>query len=305
MRIAVNSPRSTYPLIVAKKNKHKPPKGSANNAARRITSNVKLNLQIVKELKKNNKTNEPKVRTSFRRKKGAKDSKELLEDSDPNNITEEEWEETGDPVTLIDGYNLCGFWDKLKPDFKAGRLDSARDKLLIPLIKYSKITGERIVVVYDAHKSGNCRNKDNFFGVDIVFSGRLEADDWIIKEVENLRKAHHPVLVVSSDIMVQNESLELGASVWSCSTFVRTIEDSEEVLKKDSFEQRRARMEDSYHWPISLRKKKKKKNNHSSELEILVEDEEEDDNYEDPFEDLYEDEEEIYDALYETDKRFW
>lgn len=50
-------------------------------------------------------------------------------------------EESGELVVLIDAYNLCGKWEKLRPDFKSGRLSIARDKLISSLIMYSELRG--------------------------------------------------------------------------------------------------------------------------------------------------------------------
>lgn len=38
--------------------------------------------------------------------------------------------DTAIPVLLVDGYNVCGYWAKLKKHFMNGRLDIARQKLV-------------------------------------------------------------------------------------------------------------------------------------------------------------------------------
>ncbi|KAK7844056.1 protein reticulata-related 4 [Quercus suber] len=43
--------------------------------------------------------------------------------------------ETAVPVLLVDGYNVCGYWMKLKKHFMNGRLDIAQQKLVDELIK--------------------------------------------------------------------------------------------------------------------------------------------------------------------------
>lgn len=50
--------------------------------------------------------------------------------------------ETAIPVLLVDGYNMCGYWPKLKKHFMKGRLDMARQKLIDELITFSVIKGE-------------------------------------------------------------------------------------------------------------------------------------------------------------------
>lgn len=45
------------------------------------------------------------------------------------------------PVLLVDGYNLCGYWPKLKKHFVRGHLETARDKLVDELITFAHIKG--------------------------------------------------------------------------------------------------------------------------------------------------------------------
>lgn len=49
--------------------------------------------------------------------------------------------ETASPVLLVDGYNVCGYWAKLKKHFMNGRLDIARQKLIDELITFSMLRG--------------------------------------------------------------------------------------------------------------------------------------------------------------------
>lgn len=45
------------------------------------------------------------------------------------------------PVLLVDGYNVCGYWMKLKKHFMKGRLDVARQKLVDELVSFSMVKG--------------------------------------------------------------------------------------------------------------------------------------------------------------------
>ena len=45
------------------------------------------------------------------------------------------------PVLLVDGYNVCGYWMKLKKHFMKGRLDIARQKLIDELVNFSMLRG--------------------------------------------------------------------------------------------------------------------------------------------------------------------
>ena len=46
------------------------------------------------------------------------------------------------PVLLVDGYNMCGYWPKLKKHFKRGHLDYARQTLLEELVTFGAVKGE-------------------------------------------------------------------------------------------------------------------------------------------------------------------
>ncbi|KVI01680.1 hypothetical protein Ccrd_020041 [Cynara cardunculus var. scolymus] len=151
--------------IVAQKNKNsQSPKGSEPPA--RITSNVKQNLQFLrlwKEYQKR-KSSTPKPATSYRKKKVEKDD---LPDDDS------ELYHTAVPVLLVDGYNVCGYWPKLKKHFLGGRLDLARQKLVDELITFGMLR------VQDGRMSSAIK----FFEVvDIVYSTETCADAWIEKE---------------------------------------------------------------------------------------------------------------------------
>lgn len=56
--------------------------------------------------------------------------------------------ETGVPVLLVDGYNVCGYWAKLKKHFVNGRLDIARQKLIDELVAFSLARGLHFVLFW-------------------------------------------------------------------------------------------------------------------------------------------------------------
>ncbi|GFP80431.1 hypothetical protein PHJA_000186500 [Phtheirospermum japonicum] len=166
---------STYPCsskIVAKKSKTPQtpsPKGSEPPPPR-ITANVKQNLQFLrlwKEFQKRN-SNTPKPTTSYRRKRVEKDElpddTELYRDPTLTLYYTNQGIETAIPVLLVDGYNVCGYWAKLKKHFMSGRLDIARQKLVDELITFSTLREVKVVVVFDAMMSGLPTHKEDFSG---------------------------------------------------------------------------------------------------------------------------------------------
>ncbi|KAL3356299.1 hypothetical protein AABB24_017134 [Solanum stoloniferum] len=81
-----------------------------------------------------------------------------------------------------------------------GSLDIARQKLIDELVSFSLLREVKVVVVFDAMMSGMATHKEDFEGVDIVYSSETCADAWIEKEVVALRQDGCPkVWVVTSD----------------------------------------------------------------------------------------------------------
>ncbi|XP_057987661.1 uncharacterized protein LOC110655183 isoform X5 [Hevea brasiliensis] len=216
-----SSSSSYYNKIVivmgkSKKPRPPPPKGS-EPAPPRITSNLKQNLQFLKLWKEfqKRKSSTPKPATSYRKKKV--DNEDLPEDTelyrDPTlslYYTNQVIDNTV-PVLLVDGYNVCGYWAKLKKHFINGRLDIARQKLIDELVTFSMLREVKAVVVFDAMMSGLPTHKENFAGVDVVYSGESCADAWIERE---------------------------GAFVWSCKALVSEIKASHKEIEKMLQEQR-------------------------------------------------------------------
>ncbi|XWS20658.1 hypothetical protein CRYUN_Cryun31cG0122100 [Craigia yunnanensis] len=200
---------SAKTLILMGKTNNSPsssPNKGPESAPPRITSNVKQNLQFLKLWKEfqKRKSTAPKPATSYRRKKVQKDDLpediELYRDPTTTLYYTNQGLDDAVPVLLVDGYNVCGYWMKLKKHFMKGRLDIARQKLIDELITFSMLRGVKVVVVFDAMMSGLPTHKENFAGIDIVYSGESCADAWIEKEVVALKEDGCPkVWVVTSD----------------------------------------------------------------------------------------------------------
>uniref|UniRef100_A0A2P2JSE6 Uncharacterized protein MANES_06G015100 n=1 Tax=Rhizophora mucronata TaxID=61149 RepID=A0A2P2JSE6_RHIMU len=130
---------------------------------------------------------------------------------------------------------------KLKKHFMNGRLDIARQKLIDELVTFSLAGEVKVVVVFDAMMSGLPTQKENFAGVDVIYSGESCADAWIEKEVVALREDGCPkVWVVTSDHVQQQAAHGAGAFVWSCKALVSEIKASKEEVERILQEQRSA-----------------------------------------------------------------
>ncbi|XP_050377247.1 uncharacterized protein LOC126794540 [Argentina anserina] len=205
----------------------------------RITSNVRQNLQLLKLWKEfqKRKTSAPKHSTRYRRKKVIKedvpDDPELYRDPTTTLYYTNQGFENAVPVLLVDGYNVCGYWAKLKKHFVNGRLEIARQKLIDELVTFSMLREVKVVVVFDAMMSGQPTHKEDFVGVDVIFSGDTCADAWIEKEVAALREDGCPkVWVVTSDHVQQHAAHGAGAFIWSSKALISEIKASQKEVER-------------------------------------------------------------------------
>ncbi|XP_075493015.1 uncharacterized protein LOC142530954 isoform X2 [Primulina tabacum] len=238
--------------IVAKKSKgsQTPPPRSSDPTPPRITTNVKQNLQFLrlwKEFQKR-KSDTPRPATSYRRKRVEKeempDDREIYRDPTLSLYHTNQGLDTAFPVLLVDGYNVCGYWAKLKKHFMNGRLDIARQKLVDELVTFSMLREVKVVVVFDAMMSGLPTHKETFAGIDLVFSAETCADSWIEKEVVALREDGCPkVWVVTSDRCQQHAAHGAGAFVWSSKALVTEIKASQKEVEQMLREHRSTSME--------------------------------------------------------------
>ncbi|XP_073145546.1 uncharacterized protein [Henckelia pumila] len=238
--------------IVAKKSKgsQTPSQKSSDPAPPRITTNVKQNLQFLrlwKEFQKR-KSDTPRPATSYRRKRVEKeempDDSEIYRDPTLSLYHTNQGLDTAFPVLLVDGYNVCGYWAKLKKHFMNGRLDTARQKLIDELITFSMLREVKVVVVFDAMMSGLPTHKETFAGIDLVFSAETCADSWIEKEIVALREDGCPkVWVVTSDRCQQHAAHGAGAFVWSSKALVTEIKASQKEVEQMLQEHRSTSMQ--------------------------------------------------------------
>ncbi|KAK9217102.1 hypothetical protein WN943_005727 [Citrus x changshan-huyou] len=245
-------PSSSFTIVIVMAKSNKKSRSSSSSSSKdseptppRITSNVKQNLQFLRLWKEfqRSKSNMPRPSTRYRRKKVEKE--ELPEDTelyrDPTTTLyyTNQGIDNAVPVLLVDGYNVCGYWPKLKKHFIKGRLDVARLKLIEELVEFSMIREVKVVAVFDALMSGLPTHKEEFIGVDVVFSGETCADAWIEKEIVALREDGCPkVWVVTSDHLQQHAAYGAGAFVWSSKALVSEIKASQKEVERLFQEQR-------------------------------------------------------------------
>ncbi|KAL2947183.1 hypothetical protein AAZX31_20G057000 [Glycine max] len=123
------------------------------------------------------------------------------------------------PVVLVDGYNVCGYWMKLKKDFVKGRLDIAHQKLIDELLSFSMLR-VKIVIFFDAMMSGLPTHKEDFAGcirISCLPCFRM----W---NSNTLKEDGCPkVWVVTSNHYHQQAAHGVGTFIWSCKALVTEV----------------------------------------------------------------------------------
>ena len=108
------------------------------------------------------------------------------------------------PHLLIDGYNYIGR-TSLAGMFGTAGIEIARDHFLGQLAEYRKEKSIRITAVFDAYAGvHHVRSRTNYKGVEVIYSGRGETADDVIRQVIRSRPAG--LIVVSSDRALIDEA---------------------------------------------------------------------------------------------------
>lgn len=126
---------------------------------------------------------------------------------------------------IIDGYNLimtsAGYGS-----LSGKGIMTARRGLISELVRYRRVRGHAVTVVFDAAEAGGVeRGTERDEGINVIFTrGEEKADDVIVELVE--KAAGIERVVVTSDKMVARSSNRRGAAVISSEGFAEKIEEA-------------------------------------------------------------------------------
>lgn len=115
-------------------------------------------------------------------------------------------------ITFVDGYNVINKWPNLK-DLSKENLADARELLIEELAEYKSLSGEELVIVFDAYNLD--RIKETIiekYGMKIVFTKRFQTADTYIERQLAKTDRHHNIKVVTDDGAVQTQASGKGAS---------------------------------------------------------------------------------------------
>lgn len=133
-------------------------------------------------------------------------------------------------LLLIDGYNLIHSDEYLK-DLSKKDMGGARDQLLERLCNYAAYTGTETVVVFDAYNvAGGEGYEEDHLGVRVIYTAEDEPADIRIGMITNTIR-NRTIYVVSSDVLVQQDSFEHGALRISSREFMSMLARTEEEIR--------------------------------------------------------------------------
>ena len=134
------------------------------------------------------------------------------------------------PVILIDGYNLIHA-DEYLTDLAKKDMGGARDQLLERLCNYTAYTGAETAVIFDAYNvTGGEGYEEDHLGVRVIYTSENEPADIRIGLMTNAMK-NRRIYVVSSDMLVQQDSFEHGALRISSREFMSILARTEDEIR--------------------------------------------------------------------------
>ncbi|HHW43734.1 NYN domain-containing protein [Desulfofundulus thermobenzoicus] len=112
---------------------------------------------------------------------------------------------------VVDGYNIIHAWPELEK-LAESSLEHARTRLVDILVNYAALSGERVVVVFDAHQVKNAVERAEMVqGVQVIFTAEGETADSVIERLVGELARQGTVHVVTYDWAEQQTILGRGA----------------------------------------------------------------------------------------------
>jgi predicted RNA-binding protein with PIN domain len=156
------------------------------------------------------------------------------------------------PLLLVDGYNVIGFWARLKKRKLRGDLAGARDMLIEDLSECFADGRFEPCVVFDANGACNDGGKSRFgvrdrsdlvYGVEVVYA-HDSADAFIERETRRLQGSGRTVVTATNDNAVRVAASAHGATALTTNWLVSELKASRAATPQllDEFNQRQERL---------------------------------------------------------------
>ena len=134
------------------------------------------------------------------------------------------------PLVVIDGYNLIHA-DEYLTSLASIDMGAARDQILERLCNYAAYKGHELAVVFDAYNvAGGEGYEEDHLGVRVIYTSENEPADIRIGLITGSVKGRQ-IYVVSSDVLVQQDSFEHGALRISSKEFMSMLTRAEQEIR--------------------------------------------------------------------------
>ena len=111
---------------------------------------------------------------------------------------------------IVDGYNVIGVNKQTR--WNAEELANARQRLIRDLSEYQSMTGQKVLVVFDAHRSTGAQVTTELEQVTVIYTKHGEtADECIERLVRDYKSPHRSIYVATSDYLEQKLIFGQGA----------------------------------------------------------------------------------------------
>lgn len=143
-------------------------------------------------------------------------------------------------ISFIDGYNVINKWSELKELSKINLAD-ARDKLIEELAEYKSLSGEEILIVFDAYNLDRIKETViEKYDMKIVFTKRFQtADSFIERQLAKI-DSYNNIKVVTDDGAVQTQATSKGAmrvTAYELKADLNTLRNKIKRKRKENFNQ--------------------------------------------------------------------
>ena len=133
---------------------------------------------------------------------------------------------------IVDGYNMIFAWDHLK-NLAQQDLEAARRQLCDMLSSYAGFKKCRLVVVFDGYKvKGNPGEKEQFSGIQVVFTKENETADAYMEALAAQIGGNYNVRLASSDALVQVSTLRSGVLRVSARELLSEIQQAKKEMQQ-------------------------------------------------------------------------
>ncbi len=133
---------------------------------------------------------------------------------------------------IVDGYNMIFAWDSLNALAQTD-LEAARRQLCNSLSSYAGFKKCGLVVVFDGYKvKGNPGEKEDFSGIQVVFTKENETADAYIEALAARIGGNYNVRIASSDALVQTAGLRSGLLRVSARELLQEIELAKKEMRQ-------------------------------------------------------------------------